>query len=202
MQTVASTESFNSGIHLQRKPDGNKQGCCFSNCFVSDRDPRLFLTVTVLVFITHVLSWNFPNELCQACQNCIPALLLSWRYATASSRPPQAAKSSCGLLTSQADSHPLLQSVCNTEPQSQRQRATKKKAPRTSPPTPCTWLRKRGAHLISGSVAAFEVLNQFFSTYHGLLTDWHLWSQQPVQTSVTAIINEPSHITAVFPSTI
>lgn len=126
MQTVTSTESFNSGIHLQQKPDGNKQGCCFSNCFVSDRDPRLFLTVTVLVFITHVLSWKFPNELCQACQNCIPALLLSWRYAAASSHPPQAAKSGCGLLTSQADSHPLLQSVCNTEPQSQRQRATKK----------------------------------------------------------------------------
>lgn len=64
-------------------------------------------------------------------------------------------------------------------------------------PPPLTSAEERWICLISSSMTAFEVLNQFFRTYHSLLTDWHLQSvQQPVQTSVRAIINEPSHITA------
>lgn len=44
-------------------------------CFVSDRNSHLFLTVTVLVFITRVLTPKFPNKLCQACQNWNPISL-------------------------------------------------------------------------------------------------------------------------------
>lgn len=74
--------------------------------------------------------------------------------------------------------------------------------PFTSPVPSLTSERERWICLISRSMTAFEVLNQFLRTYRSLLTDWRFWSPQPVQTSGRAIINEPSHIPDVSPLTI
>lgn len=201
VQTVASTESFNSGIHLQRSLTATNRDAA-SQTVLSLTE----IHVCSLLSLFLSLLLMFSPEIFQ--MNCVRPV----KTASQLSYSP-------GAMQLPAHAHPRLLKVavacwhlrqtltlCSSQSATQNPRARDKEQQRRKPPnlsaTPCTWLRKRGAHLISGSVAAFEVLNQFFSTYHGLLTDWHLWSQQPVQTSVTAIINEPSHITAVFPSTI
>ena len=69
-------KTLNSGTQFNRKTwlETTNRPPLLKFCFVSDRNSHLFLTVTVLVFITHVLSWRFPNKLCQACQELNPSL--------------------------------------------------------------------------------------------------------------------------------
>lgn len=201
MQTVTSTESFNSGIHLQRKSDGNKQGCCFSTVLSLT---EIHVCSLLSLFLSLLLMFSLGNFQ----MNCVrPVKIAFWlSYSPGTVQLPAHAHPRL-LIVDVAFWHlrqtfTLYSSQPSTRNPWDRDRVQQRSKPSPNPPpTPSTPLRNRGARLISGAVAAFEVLNQFFfRTYHSLLTDWHLWSQQPVQTSVKAIINEPSHITAVSPT--
>lgn len=164
VQTVTSTESFNSGIHLQRKADGNKQSCCSSSCFVSDRDPRLFL---LSLFLSLLLM--FSPEIFQ--MNCVGPVKIASRLSYSPGNVQLAAHTHPRLLTVAVARWYLRQTLApgSSQPSTQNPRdrdrdkvQQRRKPPPARPPTPSTPLRNRGTCLISGSVAAFEVLNQFF----------------------------------------
>lgn len=160
-QTVTSTESFKSGIHLQRQPDGNKQGCSFSNSLSLT---EIHVCSALSLFLSLLLM--FSPEIFQ--MNCVRpvkarilSLLLSWHHAAGSPGPPQAANSSCGLLTSQGGSHPLLQPACSTESQSQRQHAAKKNPHPLTRPHTFTAQKQRSLPSLC-SVAALRYSIRFF----------------------------------------
>lgn len=104
--------SIRNTVSLEGLTADNKQPLLLKFCFVSGRNSHLFLTVTVLVFITHVLSWKFPNKLCQACQSWISISLnllspCSWQPAHT-----PCTNHGCGFLTSQAG---RLLGLCTTQ---------------------------------------------------------------------------------------
>lgn len=160
-QTVTSTESFKSGIHLQRLPDGNKQGCSFSNCLSLT---EIHVCSVLSLFLSLLLM--FSPEIFQ--MNCVRpvkagilSLLLSWRCAAGSPRPPQAANSGCGLLTTQG-----AHTLCSRQPTAQhpkareQQRATKKQPP---PPLHTFHTAEKQRSLSSlPSVAALRYSISFF----------------------------------------